>query len=147
MPLQSFRHGRLATRLLVSLQESVANGLGDLVVGGTGFTLARNPDTVRAPSAGALIIPKGTPLTADYVSGPPTLALEIIWDERGELEFNDRVRDWRDAATPMVIVFDDRKHAVTVHTPTTTSCLSIGDTLDGGDVVPGWKLPLRELFE
>ncbi len=147
MPLQSFRHGKLATRLLMSLQESVANGPGVLVVGGTGFTLARNPDTVRAPSAGALIIPQGTPLTADYVSGPPTLALEIIWDERGELEVNDRLRDWRDAATPMVVVFDDRQNGATVYTPTTTSRLSINDTLDGGDVVPGWTLPLREFFE
>ncbi len=25
--------------------------------------------------------------------------------------------------------------------------LTADDALDGGDVVPGWRLPLRELFE
>lgn len=147
MPLQGFRHGELGARLLRSLQDSVRNDLGDVVAAGTGFMLGRDPDTVRAPSSGALIVPKRRPLTNDYVSGPPSLALEIIWDERGEGEVHDRLRDWCAAATPMVVVIDDRMRTATVHTPTATTQLSVDDAVDGGDVVPGWKLPLRELFE
>jgi hypothetical protein len=47
----------------------------------------------------------------------------------------------------MVMVVDPETQTATVHTPTATVRLSIDDTLDGGDVVPGWKLPLRELFD
>jgi hypothetical protein len=34
-----------------------------------------------------------------------------------------------------------------MHTASNTVRLSIDDALDGGDVVPGWKLPLRDIFD
>lgn len=38
------------------------------------------------------------------------------------------------------------KHLVVVHTPDTEDILTENDTLDGGDVLPGFKLPVRDIF-
>ena len=36
--------------------------------------------------------------------------------------------------------------AAAVQPAPVTADVLLGDVLEGGDVVPGWKLPLRELF-
>jgi hypothetical protein len=36
---------------------------------------------------------------------------------------------------------------INVYTPTETKILGIDDTLDGGDVLPGFTLPVRAIFE
>jgi len=56
------------------------------------------------------------------------------------------VREYLAAGTRMVIVINPRNQSATVYTPTSTTRLTIDDTLSGGDVVPGLALPLRELF-
>ena len=39
-----------------------------------------------------------------------------------------------------------RNNTVSVTTSQGVTRLTIDDTLSGGDVVPGWSLPLRDLF-
>src|SRR5262249_60417067 len=52
-----------------------------------------------------------------------------------------------EAGTQMVILVMPRKRTVTVYRSLTNIIvLTEHDTLDGNDVVPGWKLPVRELF-
>lgn len=47
----------------------------------------------------------------------------------------------------MVIVVNPRSRRVSVHTPDAVMTLNEGDTLDGGDVAPGWRLPVVDLSE
>ncbi len=47
----------------------------------------------------------------------------------------------------MVVVVNPRKRTVTVYrSPTAITILTEHDNLDGGDVVPGWSLPVAEIF-
>jgi hypothetical protein len=47
----------------------------------------------------------------------------------------------------MMIVVNPARRAATVYrSRDDITLLTEGDVLHGGDVVPGWKLPLRELF-
>jgi hypothetical protein len=47
----------------------------------------------------------------------------------------------------LVIVVDPSKQSADIHrSMTETRRVDIDGALDGGDVVPGWQLPLRELF-
>ena len=49
----------------------------------------------------------------------------------------------------MVLVLDpgEARRTVTVYrSADDIRVLSEGDTIDGADVVPGWKLPIAELF-
>ena len=46
----------------------------------------------------------------------------------------------------MAIVVNERDHTVRVHTPVGVTELTEADTLDGGDVVPGWSMPVADIF-
>jgi len=73
----------------------------------------------------------------------PDLSMEVIPPD----EVNAKVGDYLEAGTRMMVVVELEQETATVHTATTTLHLSLDDTLDGADVVPGWTLPLRELFD
>ena len=55
--------------------------------------------------------------------------------------------EWLEAGSRMVIVVNPRQRAVTVyHSRTDVVRLTEEDTLEGGAAVPGWQLPIREVF-
>jgi Uma2 family endonuclease len=59
----------------------------------------------------------------------------------------EKVADYLAAGCPMVVVIDPDARNVTVHRPGEEPLvLKDSDTLDGGDVVPGWRMPVREIF-
>jgi hypothetical protein len=62
-------------------------------------------------------------------------------------EVEEKVTGWLDAGTRMVVVVNPRKRTVTVYcSPATITLLREQDTLDGGEVVPGWLLPAAAIF-
>src|SRR5262249_30284993 len=81
MPPAGFEHGVVGINLSTPLDQHVKpNRLGLVVGGGTGFLIATNPDTVRAPDIGfvrqARIQATGIP--RQYWPGAPDLAVEIV---------------------------------------------------------------------
>jgi len=55
--------------------------------------------------------------------------------------------DWLNAGTHMVLVLNPRTRTVTVHTSHTDVVrLTESDTLDGGEVLPGFTCRVAELF-
>jgi Uma2 family endonuclease len=106
----------------------------------------RNPDTVLAPDVPFVRQERDLDERGFY-PGPPDLAVEVISPSDTYTEVDEKVAKYLACGTPMVIVVDPRKRSASVYTPGNFIRVSVDDTLDGGDVVPGWKLPLRELFE
>jgi Uma2 family endonuclease len=140
------RHGMIAGAIAVSLGHHVkTNRLGAVLVADAGFVLTRGPDTVRAPDAA--FVRKGRAIEDAFLSGAPDLAVEVLSSGDRAKQVQAKVGDYLRAGARMVIVIDPRTETAVVHTAASTTRLSIDDTLDGGDVVPGWRLPLRELFE
>jgi hypothetical protein len=59
----------------------------------------------------------------------------------------EKIFYWLDAGVRLVIAANPRQHTVTVYrSRADIVLLTEDDTLDGGDVVPGWILPVREVF-
>jgi len=140
-------HGDIALTIGAHLKQHVhSHRLGKAYAAETGFLIGRNPDTVRAPDA-AFVRNERVVRVATFFPGPPDLAVEVLSPSDTASEVESKVRQWLDAGTRMVVVVDPETQTATVHTPLTTRRLAIDDTLDGGDVVPGWSLPLREVFE
>lgn len=144
------RHGRIAARLTGSLQQYVAaNGLGEVFAAETGFKLAENPDTVRAPDV-AFVRRERVEAIGDsegYWPGAPDLAVEVISPYDLYTEVEETVGAWLEAGARMVVVVNPRRQTVTVHrSRTQVHLLTESDTLDGADVVPGWRLPMATLF-
>ena len=143
-------HSASGVEISTSLNNHVkANNLGRVFGSDGGFLLARDPDTVRAPDVAfvrrerveAVGIPSG------YWPGPPDLAIEIISPNDRYTEVYEKVDEWLEAGAGMVVVVNPRNRTATVRVAGMNPViLREGDTLDGGDVVPGWRMPVTDLF-
>ena len=150
MPPEVMQHGRLAMRFGTSLGVLVEREqLGHVYAAGTGFWLARNPDLVRAPDAAFVRQERLPDPEADtgYFVGPPDLAVEVVSPNDRPGEIAEKVADWLAYGTRLVIVVYPRSRTARIHRPGLPPReLSEADAIEGEDVVPGWTLPLRELF-
>ena len=144
-------HGSLAAIVTGLLLVHVrTHKLGKVYAAETGFKLASNPDTVRAPDA-AFISQKRLDEVGPvqgYWPGAPDLAVEVVSPNDLYTEVSDKVAEWLEAGFGMVVVVNPRNQQVVVYlSPTEVKVLGVDDTLDGGEVVPGWQLPIGELFD
>ncbi len=127
----------------------VKNGLGETYAAGTGFIIDTAPDTVRAPDV-SFVSRERAEATAEergFFPGAPDLAVEVISPNDRYSEIEEKVSDWLRAGTQMVVVIDPHQRTATVYRAPDDICiLTEGDMLDGGDVVPGWKMALADVF-
>ncbi len=80
--------------------------------------------------------------------GAPDLTVEVVSPFDLYPEASDKVTEWLKSGSKMVVVINPRNQQVVMHlSPTEVKVLGVDDTLDGGEVVPGWQLPIRELFD
>jgi Uma2 family endonuclease len=86
--------------------------------------------------------PKGpAPLLA------PDLAVEVLSESNTPREMELKRQDYFKSGTKLVWEIDPEARTVEVFTsPDESTTLAADGTLDGGDVLPGFQLPLRELF-
>jgi Uma2 family endonuclease len=142
-----FEHGRIAMLAGASLSTFVRQrGLGEVTAAETGFILRRNPDTVRAPDV-AFVSKERFVQTSGYFPGAPDLAIEVVSPNDTYSDVDAKVLDWLRSGVRLVIVIDPSKRSAVIHrSMTETLRIGVEGVLDGGDVVPGWTLPLRELF-
>jgi Uma2 family endonuclease len=150
MALAGANHGYLAMQIAASLHRYVnEHGLGRVFAAETGFILARDPDTVRAPDVAFISRERleQTGIPSGYWPGAPDLAVEVISPSDTYAEVEDKVCDWLEAGTRLVIVVNPRKQAVTVYRSAQQVRLLTGnEVLDGADVIPGWALPVSDIF-
>ena len=125
-----------------------ANGLGRTYSSNTGFLLERDPDYVLAPDA-AFVRQERVDAVGEergYFPGAPDLVVEVISPSDRYADVDDKVKEWLNAGALMVVVVNPRDRTVRVHTPVSVITLTESDILDGGDVVPGWRLPVADIF-
>jgi len=142
------RHGRVAVALAAQLVAHVrAHDLGQVYVE-AGFTLARDPDTVRGPDVAFISrarLPEPEPV--GYPDLAPDLVVEIVspGDRPGQVLAT--VADWLDAGTRLVWIIDPERHLARIYRHDgTEQIVSADQSLDGEDVVPGFACPLRTVL-
>jgi Uma2 family endonuclease len=82
-----------------------------------------------------------------YWPGAPDLAIEVVSPGDSFAEVEGKVFDWLEAGARRIIVLNPSKHTATVYRSLTDiTLLTENDTLDDGDVVPGWQIPVKEVF-
>ena len=146
--LPGMRHARVAMDLALALGAHVRAAALGRVYAEAGFKLASNPDTVRGPdiafiSRGRIPDPEPT----GFAGFAPDLVVEVIspGDRAGEVLA--KVADWISAGTRVVWVLDPARRVARVYRADgTEQILTADESLDGGDVVPGFSCPLREIF-
>jgi Uma2 family endonuclease len=143
-------HGRVTMKLAGPLALYVdQHNLGAVFAAETGFLLAQDPDTVRAPDVALVVRERLTaaPPGPGYFPGPPDLAVEVISPGDTYSEVEATVEQWLDAGSRMVVVVNPRSRTLKVHRSVTEiMVLTDTDTWDGGDVVPGFRIPFASIF-
>jgi Uma2 family endonuclease len=143
-------HGDVDSELTSILRPFVRErGLGRHYLN-TGFYLRRNPDLVRAPDGAFVSTERLTacpPPAEGYWEAGPDLAIEIVSPNDTADDLNDRIRDYLDAGVRMVWVLYPRRKQVHLYSPAgDVRILFEGGVLDGGEILPGFALPLAEFW-
>ncbi len=143
-------HGSLQLRLGRFLLDFVERENLGLVVTETHYVVREEPQVVRCPDvafmAGARL--EGELLEEHFRRGAPDLAVEILSPSNRPAEVAEKVTEYLATGARAVWVLDPRKHLVTVHRPgADPRVYRAGDELDGGEVLPGFRLPLSTLFD
>jgi Uma2 family endonuclease len=145
-----YRHGRVVAAIAAKLERHVAaQGLGHVLAGDPGFKLSSDPDTVRGPDvafvAQARVDAVGVP--DGFWPGPPDVAIEVVSPGDSYSDLQEKALEWLTADTRLVLVVDPRRRTVTAYrSPDRIVELSTGQLLDASDGVPGWSIPVEELF-
>jgi Uma2 family endonuclease len=142
-------HGWLAMNVAGPLALFVKqNGLGRVYIGDTGFQIARDPDTVRAPDVAFVRAERAGERPGEkFFPGPPDLAVEILSPSDRAGEVLAKVHDWLDAGCRAVWLVDPRTRTVTIYrSRSRINVLAVGDQISGEDVVEGFTLPVAEIF-
>lgn len=142
-------HGRITLNLARRLADYVdAKDLGQIYVGDTGFTLARGPDTVRAPDISFIRRERlPTPEPAGFPDMAPDLAVEVLSPSNRPAEVLGKIADLLSAGTRLVWVIDlERRVARTYHLDGAEAVLSADDALQGDDVLPGFVCSLGAIL-
>lgn len=150
MPPAGHEHGRITGAVTGELGYYIRQRkLGLVFIAGTGFLLARDPDTVRAPGMAFVAAERaGAPTSPEsYWPGAPDLAAEVISPGDSYAEVEEKVVDWLTAGARLVLVINPRTRRVTAHRAgNLVQVYTETDTLDAGDVVPGWAMAVRDIF-
>lgn len=146
----SFEPSKIAVRVSARIFNFVdARGLGEVTGADGGYVLARGPDTVLAPDV-AFVRAERVPTEDEqqhFASVVPDLVVEVVSPSDRMREVNDKVSRYLAAGVPMVWVFHPRRRTVTVRRAhAEPMVLDAEAVLDGEDVLPGFRLPLSEIF-
>jgi Uma2 family endonuclease len=88
------------------------------------------------------VLPRGAALDRS-----PDLAVEVLSPSNTRQEMRRKRREYFAGGTQLVWEIDPEEQTVRVYTtPTRSTLLTEADTLDGGSVLPGFRLPIRRLF-
>jgi Uma2 family endonuclease len=120
------------------------NRLGRVTGEGGGYKVA---GARLAPDAA--FVSKARQSTLDrqgYNSVAPDLAVEVMSPTDNDEDLDKKLKKYAEAGTG-VWVFYPEPRQVKVHVPgQAVKTLGIDETLDGGDVLPGFRLPIRDIF-
>src|SRR5262245_61280578 len=77
----------------------------------------------------------------------PDLAAEVVSPNDTYEQVDEKIEEYLRAGVRLVWVISPQNHTVRVHRGNGSShCLRENDELDGEDVVPGFRCPVRDLF-
>ena len=145
-----FDHGDITCAVLAPLTTYViTNHLGRVVDGQTGFWMKSgnllSPDMSFVGKSRLLGLKRGP---KGFFKGSPDLAVEILSPTQSKAATNRKIREYFENDTEMAWVIDPPKKQVYVYRGSRSpTVFGIGDYLDGEDVVPGFRMPVAELFK
>ena len=142
-----YLHGEYAGNIYDSMKSRVVvYGLG-MVYFEIGYLL--NPDHVRAPDVSFIsrVRLEAAGRRVGYFPGPPDIAVEVLSPSNRPGEIEEKIADYLEAGTKAVVVVYPRRRSVAIHrADADVVILSETDTLEVPDAIPGWQMPVSQIF-
>jgi Uma2 family endonuclease len=151
MPLPGGRHGKIALKIGRRVGDFVEkHDLGETFAAETGFLIERNPDTVRGPDVSFVRQERLAEITNPdkHVPFAPDLAVEVVSPSDRPAEVAEKVEAWLATGARQVWVVDPRNRTVTIHVAGLAErTLTAEDTLEGGEILPGFTCKVSDFFD
>ena len=114
----------------------------------TGYRLRQGPDTVRGPDVSFVFQPRVEGRGSGFPVGAPDIAVEVVSPSNTAAEVARKVGEYLAAGSLRVWVVYPAGRRVVVHRAD-GSVLSYGgdDVITDEELLPGFSLPLSEIFE
>jgi Uma2 family endonuclease len=143
-------HGKLCLKLGAVLLAFVElNDLGTVYGAETGFTVEREPDSVLGADVAFVTKARlqGVEDEDKFLPFAPDLAVEVLSKSNTVAEIDEKIELYFAAGSRQVWIVNPKRRTVAAYSsPFDVRILAEQDTLDGGDVLPGFELRLSELF-
>ena len=151
MPPPGDIHGAIESNLVAELKhQGDKRGLGKTRSGGVGVILWKNPDRVVGPDA-VFVAKESLPIRTSkegYLETIPELVVEVRSKNDTGPEVSKKVQDYFKAGVRVVWVSDPGKHTVTIYrSGEKPKILRENDVLTVPDIIPGFELPVRDIFQ
>ena len=144
-------HGQIAINLGILLGSFVKpRRLGRVFGSDTGVQLEHGPDTVREPDV-AFISAERMPLDVrerGYAQVVPDLVVETVSPTDRPVPVFDKAQMWLRFGAQLVWIVNPETRTIMAWPQSGQSwTFTEADTLDGGDVLPGFTCPVQDIFE
>lgn len=141
-------HGRVCMNTSFKMELYVRKRKkGYVVTNDSGVVLGYDPDTVRGPEIAYYEdVHRFEDLPEKWGDTVPRLAVEVLSPNDLASFMTLKVTDYLNSGVEIVWVIDPEARTVTIYGKTGVQSLKEKDTLTGGDVLPGFKCKVAELF-
>lgn len=143
-------HGLVAGQVFAAINAFVkANDLGMAFPDNTGFHLPGLRDTVRSPDAAFIrrdrLPPNG--ISTGWITVAPDLIVEVRSPDESQRTLDEKLADYKAAGTRYRWIVDPEMRTVLLTSDEIADrLLTVGETIDDVDVLPGFTLEVASLF-
>jgi len=141
-------HGAVTINLTLPISAYVkAHNLGVVFAAETGFKLESNPDTVLAPDIAFIRRDRVGLLPSGYLDTVPDLAVEVNSSSETRHRVETKTSQWLSFGVRSVWVVSCKNRTVEVVSASGSRMLfTESDELIDEDVLPGFRVPVAEIF-
>jgi len=143
------RHGAIAANLAMELAlHARATHAGLVFAQDTGFRIASDPDTVRAPDVAFVSAARaGAIPSRGYAALAPDLVAEVLSPDDVPAAVLGKVADWLSAGARLVWVIDpERREAAVYRANGSVAIVGGAGAFEGEDVLPGFSCLLSRIL-
>ncbi len=118
-----------------------------------GYILLTGPDTVRGPDVSFHLVPRERRRqSTGFLAGSPDIAVEVVSPSNSAAQVERKVDEYLAAGSQRVwVVYPATRiatrHVIIHHPDGTTITYTGNDVITDEDLLPGFSLPLSEIFE
>ena len=140
-----FYEVNLATFLNVFVR---THKLGRVLGGEVGIYTHRQPDTVRGADVAFISHERLAQVQSkSFLDVCPELIVEVMSPDDAWSEVNEKLEEYFAVGAQLIWVVDPRRQRLHIYRSLTDlEILTAQDTLTGGEVLPGFQVPVAELF-